>query len=138
MFIFFNELTTSDTHGENSDDTEESLTTQLHGNKTILLGFPMSCGGRLQTRAVILHYDARYRVFKRFLQLSEILYTGFDDLLAPLVDFVLLIGDIRVSLYYKFDGRLSDLLNFFGVKFIIFGVLHFVYISNFKINNILK
>ena len=80
----------------------------------------------MQTRAVILHYDARYRVFKRFLQLSEILYTGFDDLLTPLVDFVLLIGDIRVSLYYKFDGRLSDLLNFFGVKFIIFGVLHFV------------
>ena len=126
MFVFFNELTTSDTHGENSDDTEESLTTQLHGNKTILLGFPMSCGGRLQTRAVILHYDARYRVFKWFLQLSEILNTSFDDLLAPLVYLVFLISDVRVSLYYKFDSRLSDLLNFFGVELIIFGVLHFL------------
>ena len=91
MFIFFNELTTSDTHGENSDDTEESLTTQLHGNKTILLGFPMSCGGRLQTRAVILHYDAGYRILKRFVKFGQVLDARLNDLLTPLVNFVFLI-----------------------------------------------
>ena len=81
----------SDRHGEDSDDTEESFSTQLHRYKTIFLSFPMCGSGGLEARAVILHYDAGYRILKRFVKFGQVLDARLNDLLTPLVNFVFLI-----------------------------------------------
>ena len=60
----------SDCHGEDRHDTEEGLSSELHRDETVLLRLPVGRGSRLQTGAVILHYDASNCVLEWLLQLG--------------------------------------------------------------------
>ena len=73
----------------------------------------MCGGGRLKARAVILHYDAGYRILKRFVELGQVLDARLNDLLAPLVNFVFLILNPGVAFHDQFHGLLCNLLHFF-------------------------
>ena len=80
----------------------------------------------MQTRAVVLCYDASDCVLKRFCETGELLDARFDDLLAPLVHFLLLVDDV-VGADDLLDGLLSDLLDLLRVEvLIIIEVVHFI------------
>ena len=116
----------SDCHREYGHYAEEGLRSQLHGDETVLLCLPVGGGGRLQTGAVVLCYDASDCVLKRFCETGELLDARFDDLLAPLVHFLLLVDDI-VGADHLLDGLLSDLLDLLRVEvLIIIEVVHFI------------
>ena len=84
----------SDRHGEDGDDAEEGLRTELDGDKSVLLGLPVGGGGGLESGAVVLRDDAGNRVLEGLGETRELLDACLDDLLAPLVNFLLLVHDV--------------------------------------------
>ena len=113
-------------HCEDRHYAEERLRSQLHRYETVLLCLPVSGGRRLQPGAVVLCYDAGHSVLKRFCETGELLDAGLDNLLAPLVNFLLLVDDV-VGADDLLDSLLSDLLDLLRVEvLIIIEVVHFI------------
>jgi hypothetical protein len=80
----------------------------------------------LQTGAVVLCNNASHSVLKRLSEASELLDACFDNLLAPLVHFLLLVDNV-VGADDLLDGLLSDLLDLLGIEvLIIIEVVHFI------------
>ena len=81
----------SNSHAKDSEDDNKSGLQELHTDESVLLCFPVAGHSALQTRAVILIYDASYRILERLVYLHQVLNACLNNLLAPLVDLVLLI-----------------------------------------------
>ena len=79
----------------------------------------MGGGSTLESTTVILHDDARYRILKWLLQLGEVLNAAFDDLLAPLVDLILLIGKILSLFNNHLNSSLCNLLNLLRIEILV-------------------
>ena len=79
----------------------------------------MGGGSTLESATVILHDDARYRILKWLLQLGEVLNAAFDDLLAPLVDLILLIGKILSLFNNHLNSSLCNLLNLLRIEILV-------------------
>lgn len=78
----------------------------------------------MQTRTVVLCDDASHCILEWFSETCELLDASFNNLLAPLVDFFLLIDDI-VGANDLLDGCLCDLFNLLRIEVsIIFKVVH--------------
>ncbi len=126
--VIYNE---SNSHGEYGHDTEEGLRAQLNRDKTVLLGLPIGGGGWLQTWTVVLCDDASHCILKLLGKTCELLNAGFDDLLAPLVDFLFLVDNV-VWADDLLDGRLSDLFDLLRIEvLIIVEVVHYCWSAFF-------
>ena len=82
----------------------------------------------MQTGAVILHYDASYRILEWLLQLGEVLDAGLDNLLAPLINLVLLVSDVLVLLDDHLHGSLGNFLDLLRREVLIIIHVHFFYL----------
>ena len=79
----------------------------------------------MQPRTVVLCDNASHCILEWLCKTCELLDTSFDDLLAPLVYFLLLINDV-VGADDLFDSCLGDLLDLLGVEvLIIIKVVHY-------------
>ena len=119
----------SDCHGVDGHYAIEGGVTVLNRDETVPLGVPEGCGGGLKTGAVILQEDARYGVLEWLAELVKILNAALDDLLAPMVHLVLLIGDLvlRFTLDDTLKGERGDVLHLLVVELhFLVESLHFI------------
>ena len=113
-------------HCEDRYNAEECLRSQLHWNEPILLSFPVGGCRGLQTRAVVLCNDACHCVLERLAGPCQVFYARLDNLLAPLVDFFLLVDDI-VRADNLLDCSLRNKFDLLWIEVhVIISVVHFL------------